>query len=489
MPIKADAWVAEDVERARRQKMLDDEMWPERQKYHELMREEVPSLKAFEHLLESNLNVKDALALSTLSDLRDKQYCRTISEHINGDKLRAGFRPWALEWVTRGGLGVQMDPLAPRTDHQWHRVELVAKLDAKKRILDTEFFSMNAHVGNEANTYDDREKLHLVWYFPKNSEEDAELIYVGMGTNEPYDLEHPEPFQNGRPRFYIYDSDRNIEFVHKFTETDHGPYDMSWIYAEPIRAGMRTSVDFVRLIDGSPISLADPEMLRVLRGRFNAEHVAMAACRAFDLEREDLDEETLQELLTKVRRSRIEVSSTVAAAPAAAPTIASIIDEAELWYPAYFYAYCAQALWGGTQSVDRLIRLLPPVRRDEYLAEIGRPVADIFDEADLPLLPGRMSDLFSLRTDDLPAPVKTNIERWRLNIYSELRRDLYHYGQNPIERCARLLLGVRLAMSADDGDVYGSFLRLVRRHLDGQAAYGQLDVDWTRRDTRTRGLG
>ena len=150
------------------------------------------------------------------------------------------------------------------------------KIDVTNRLIDTEFFAWNSHVNEERNEFEDTEKLHIIWYVPKGAKT-AQLHYVGFGSNEPHDQEHPEKLSGvastGKPRFYIYDATHSSSAVHEVAWDEQEVFDWDWTYLPPRRERNEVVVQFVRFPDASLHCLSDRYLAARSRG-IDAGHAA-----------------------------------------------------------------------------------------------------------------------------------------------------------------------------------------------------------------------
>lgn len=459
--------------------------WSERKDLSNHLYEVCPTLRQFEYALETKGDVNEAIATHALHCLRDQGYCKSISEYITGDKLRnsTGTMIWALEWVARGVLGLEEQDNSLKTSDKWHRVELCAKLDAGKRQVDTEFFLLNSRVGEGKNTYDDREKLHLIWQFPESKDEPDILIYAGFGTNEPYDYEHPEGSELDlhRPRFYIYDNwQRYLELRHAFTERDIGEFDWNWQVKKPIPSQKGVEIQFVDIL-GSRLCLADRKIVSAAAATYPDRDSVASQLLGSGCSWMDLGDELQKELRKHIRLKSILVSlGQRHKLPQTPPTLQEIISNAVKWYTTYFYAWCSRIATSPV-LLEEAIKIIEsesmePTIRDYYKKLLNMSTALFFDESDLIFLPATIREVLQLDLNKMNEPLKSEIAKCQDYICTEIATDIYFEGQHPQERGPRLLLGVKLAVSQEYGDLYGKFLNAVRCHLDGEDIYGTFDL-------------
>jgi hypothetical protein len=88
-----------------------------------------------------------------------------------------------------------------------------------------------------------------------------------------------------------------------------------------------------------------------------------------------------------------------------------------------------------------------------------------------------MGELFAVDRSALAGRPRIAVDQWTRKIADEVRRDLYYYGQSPLERMNRLRLGAYLALSEAHGGLYWKVLEQARRLLDGEEPHGQFTVN------------
>ncbi len=242
---------------------LMQRLWRESVAFQAEVRTQVPGLTSFHHALEVRGDIEGAVATGVMPLLLREKLMETWAAHLTPDKLMRGLVVWWIRWLGHGTMAVDRSGTDPTVGYQWHRVILNVRVDRGTRRIDTEFYSLNEEAGDGVNSFDDREKLHAIWAVPVDRAAPLELVYLGFGTNEPYDLEHADrgtTTLSGRPRFYIYDVDRGAELSYQVRWSDSRPFDWDWT-PRPVTEGPEgTKVEFVRMGDGSLFCLADAEV-------------------------------------------------------------------------------------------------------------------------------------------------------------------------------------------------------------------------------------
>ena len=486
--IYRDAFIRRHQEAQQARRELHANLWQERQNFSELLSQTIPRNRDFHHALEMRGDIPGAVATGVLGALKEQGYARTSAEHLTPRKLRDGCRAWSIEWLGYGGLTVDRTSKdQPQAADLWHRVELVVKVNRDARRIDTEFFSLNEQAGLRPNTFDDREKLHVVWEVPSSGTEELRLAYLGFGTNEPYDVEHLDrgaSSLSGRPRFYIFDRDRGLRVEYDVQWQRAGRFDWVWCFERPQRGGRGTEVSFVEMPDSSLICISDEEMANAA-SNYSRQTALEHAWTAFDLPGaplllEDLEPKIQNRLLALFRRVTAIVHGPIVTEisnDSEAPSIEEVLNAAGAGYLPYFVA--TSAARAHQRGIDRLlaaVRQLEPSRAREYQDILEDECAAVFESRWNEYLPRRMVDLLQVDLATLPGELAQPVQDWVENIRVQIDRDLYHYGQNPADRIHRLRLGVWLALSVELGDVYASILNVARGYVDSGQAHGRFDV-------------
>src|SRR5581483_6720212 len=86
--------------------------------------------------------------------------------------------------------------------------------------------------------------------------------YLGIGSNEPYNMEHPQEAHvqlSGRPRYYIYDRARNAVLEHRVTFDDLGPFDWDWTVRPLHMAGANEAHVYFVSLGGDLVCISNAE--------------------------------------------------------------------------------------------------------------------------------------------------------------------------------------------------------------------------------------
>jgi hypothetical protein len=416
--------------------------------------------------------------------LREK-LLETRAAHLTSDKMMRGLVVWSIRWIGHGTMAVDRSGADPTVGYQWHRVILHVRVDREARRIDTEFYSLNEDAGDTVNSFDDREKLHAVWFAPLDPAAPLELVYLGFGTNEPYDLEHADrgtTTLSGRPRFYIYDVDRGAELSYQVRWSDLRPFDWDWTPC-PVTVGPQgTRVEFVRMGEGSLFCLADAEVASAASHLTEERSLQLAWAALFGEPAPALSEIS-EDTRNKLRGFLSRVDAYVTGPHERSigprhktPSIDEILVRAGRDYVPYFAATSAARTVNRTpEALVAALRQLEPSRADEYRF-LDEACKDVFVPHIAASLPDRLRDLFALDQNGLDPRVAA----WVAHVADQIDRDLYHYGQTPMERIHRLRFGVWLATRPDLGDIYDQVLAAGRACIDGGSCHGCFDLEFGR---------
>lgn len=484
-PRYRESWKRDADERRRARLPMLEELWRQRLEFQALVVSTVPRIRRFYNELEMLGDIEAAVQTGALRALFDEGLATSESDHLTSEKLKAGCFVWRLRWVGHGALAVDRSTTVPIAEVQWHEVVLRVKVDREARSIDTEFFSLNESAGDTQNPYDDREKLHVVWRVPHN-DSPLELQYLGFGTNEPYDLDHPgraKAASVGRPRFYIYDRRRAIEMSYDVSWMQLGSFDWDWTIRPIHISGDVIEVDFVQLLDGSRHCLADREIVNAAAD-LNEQRMLDLTWKA--MERDDppppaaeLSPETASLWRSRfpVLRARVEGPNVRPTGTEPPPTIGDVLVRAGRDYPAYFAATSAART--GIRSQRQLlrgIRQLDPTRRDEYERILDARCDQVFVEHVGAVLPTTMRELLELDTTVLPVAARAAVSEWLDHLASQIDKDLYHYGQLPVERVHRLRLGAWIATNDEFGNIYAKVVSEARRLVETGGCHGRFEL-------------
>ena len=461
---------------------LFERLWTDSVEFQAELRAQVPRLTEFHHALEMRGDIEGALETGVLPVLLREKLVETQPVHLTPEKLTRGAVVWSIRWLGHGTMAVDRSGPEPTAGYQWHRVILHVRVDRGARRIDTEFYSLNEEAGATVNPFDDREKLHAVWCVPEKPGAPLELVYLGFGTNEPYDIEHADrgtTTLSGRPRFYIYDADRGVELSYKVSWSDSRPFDWDWTPRQVTRGPHGTKVEFVRMGEGTLLCLADAELASAAQQLTEEKSLQLVWSTYFDEPAPALSEVS-EDLREKLRAFMSRVDAHVTGPcerPIGprdeAPSIDEILLRAGRDYLPYFAATSAARTVHRT-PVELLaaLRQLDPSRADEYRF-LDETCKDVFVPDVAAFLPDRLVDVFALDQ----SKIDPSVAGWVTHVAGQIDRDLYHYGQSPMERIHRLRFGAWLATRRDLGNVYGHVLAAGRACVDDGSCHGCFDLD------------
>jgi hypothetical protein len=465
-------FLAEHERAIAKREPVHDAIWSERQETSQLVKSLVPEAEEFFDFLEARDDIPSAIGSGGLVRLEAEGYVQNTVQFISAERLKRNARVWSLRLTSEGVIGVDRSGDAPKPATQWDEIVLQAKVDNLNRRIDTEFFGLNEALGDSEPTFDDREKLHIVWQLGEKDNV-LSLYYVGFGANEPYDLEHEDKGAgfSGRPRFFIYDVERKKSVRYEVDWTDASEFDWDWS-TRPVRVldALRREVEFVKFHDGCRVCLSDTEMAKAADGYTFEKALAEAARQGMSV--------TEDEVRAGTRRLRAVVTGPIVEAlPKKAPSLQALVDRSGFDYVAYFVAATiAGEKPSSASALVKAVGRLEPSRRAEYEAILKRSPKEVFVDSIAQALPVTMRELFDSPPEGLDETAQAAILAWTTKIASEVRRDLYYYGQAPLPRMNRLRLAAHLAFSKQHGDMYAKVIEQAKRLLLGETPWGDFTV-------------
>lgn len=458
-----------------------DRLWAEREAQVALIEAVVQGFQRFGYAVEVAADTKGAVQTGVFQQLVREGYAKTTPVHVTEEKLREGGPVWIVEWLTPQVLAVDAEQAELRAAESRHRVTLTMKVDMTGRTVDTEFYSWNARSDSERNLFEDTEKLHVVWAFPEGSE-DPRIQYIGFGSNEPHDLEHPAKLDGtylaGKPRFYIFDVARDLGLFHEVTWVTGDLFDWDWSYV-PIREdGLAKIVEFVRFPDGTMHCLSDRYLARAAAGMTRDTLLASfwsgerlpGTVPCFD-ELGATVRARFSELFVRVRATVRLVQGK--AAPVVGSSFSDVLERARRDYLAYFVA--TAGVEARSQELMSAWKRLGGARGSEYEKLFDSECGAVFASRVAGKLPARLRDVIAGDLGSLEEIDRVEVEQWRATIIEELRADLYFYGQFPDARVGRLLFAIGLATGEDYGNIYGKLLAQCGALLAGRKPHGCFD--------------
>jgi len=468
--------------------VLLDRLWAERMEWWGEMLKEYPALKGFYLALENRGDVDAAIDTGALQQLLEGGHARVLSEHITTAKLKSAVTAVAVEWIARGGLDVKTDEEGvKRTVDAFHRVAMRFQIKPDEGVIDTEFFYFAPDEEGARRDVEDMEKLHIVWGLVEGEDGDLhrELRYLGIGTNEPYDLstKSDEAAIRGRSRFFIWDKARGVQLEHPVERQTVGVFSWSWETIPRILLPKAVAVSFLVFPDGGRLCLSDPEVVQA-----GSDLTIDVAARLYATTRSGDDTVTSFQELPPDEQEDLRSAFSVEVAIVSngnfgelgpEPAIDEVLRHAERDYVPYFFAHHAAGV--SKRLPDDLvknIRSLPPWRRGQYESILAQRLEDVFvmepeDEAAGEVLV--RDALFDASL--VPRGLEGDLDELRERLGTELERDLYHICLGPHERFAPLLLVARLAMDEAWGNAYWKLLDQAEKALNGENVFGKIDLE------------
>jgi len=468
-----------------------EKIWKEIQDFKRVCEEEFERITDFYWNIE-NYKFEEAISTLVLNQLIEKNFATLESKFITSNTLENKCTVWTMKWPDPIILDVEKEGEEDwKTKIKYNIVEL--NITIKNDLVDTEFFLLNPN-----KDFDDREKLHIIWKLiekKKNENEKCEekeyewsLVYLGIGTNEPYRDEHPERGStevNGRPRFYIYDSVRNCEMQYRICEYEMGNFDWEWAkYPQEIDSVGNQIVYVVEFLRLARWCISDP--------------VVMHACTELTLDKafeifakyNQWPEKSYEEL---IRQRKEEFSSAFvlkkcvitreekASLPEKPPTLEEVFIRVQKDYICYFAAFAVKGLWEKNNGkLRRFIDKLGEVKANYYRNLFSYKLRDIVNQEFLGYITSEetLEDIFLNQSlpQEWPQNLKEEIVAWKTMIADNIRRDLYHFGLLAGERMANLMFAVYLATNKNHGNMYKLILDNAKQKILGKEFHGKLDV-------------
>jgi hypothetical protein len=387
------------------------------------------------------------------------------AEHATTDKFFSRFTVWSLRTRAFGVVGLAGAGESAVVGESWNEVSLCFKINREKRRIDTEFFAWNEEVAGLRNQMDDVEKFHIVWDCAA-SNDTPRLAYAGFGANQPYKQTHPHEarFQH-RPRYRVFDRDSGQRYKYRVTWRELGPFDWNWTHIPMKEDSRGVTLRFVRLLDGSYLCLSDEEVVDA--GVDQDWTQRRTECEAEGA----LSEVQSWEAVVEVPAAEDVLTSD------SDPSLLDFVGDEARDYVAYFAAMNANRVAiKSAADIRKVARVLGLERASQYHANLERPCAEVYQSRFEQQLPPTMGDLFE-RQSFTSHELRTAVQAWTQKQATEVRRDLYYYGQDAISRMNRIRFAAWLAMQGRFGDVYGSALQLAFRSLNGGDGHGYISAN------------
>ncbi|MGK3981494.1 hypothetical protein WME99_00545 [Sorangium sp. So ce136] len=427
----------------------------------DVVNSECAEFSVFLHTMELNGDLERAT--EHLRAVLDAGCVEQDAEHLTPKKLLDRVTVWRFRSRSFGIVGLAGSGSSAKTGEGWNTVSLRMKVDRSKQRVDTEFFAWNEQVDGQFNETDDPEKFHIVWELARSSDV-PRLTYAGFGTNQPYKLEHPhsKSFAH-RPRFRVFDRDDREAYRYDVRWKDLGVFDWQWSYIPVKWTGNTAELDFVSLPDGSCLCLSDREI--VISGIGND---GLESWRA------SVEAAGASDMFHRWRASVSIPSAEVVTDSTPDPNLLDFVCQPGRDYVAYFAALNASEV--SVASAAELKKLTAPLgtsRAGEYTRIIERACADVFQPEFTAQLPKHMGDLLGCDTAHMAPELAKAVISWRDNLQDQVRRDLYHYGQDAIARMNRLRFAAWIAMEERFGALYYKALDAAMDVLRGNECHGQ----------------
>jgi len=430
--------------------------------FETLLFQEYPNLKLFVHHMEESLDIQSAIATGGLQNLKEAGYLKTTGAHITNQKFQDGAYVWSMKWLSGKRNEIDRSSADKKLVESYNEIKLKIRVDKKEKKIDTEFFSLNGSVGVDDNHFDDREKLHVVWSPSKSGQ--LEINYIGMGTNEPYDMEHPEKscgLLSNRPRFFIFDVENNYIFQHRVKILSKSCFQGDFKFKEILhnKDGSHT-VDFLSLIDGSLYCYSDLEITApgAVPDTFNPMHNTPG----------------IRDHLNKVTYSVTPTLSSINSDP---PEFSELLLKTQMDYLPYFYATSAARTTHPTLAdISNHFKVLEESKSIEYQSIFSSLCSNCIKDEYLRYLPEKMHGLINCDLDGMPHELAEGIKEWRNKLSSEIDSDLYYCGQFPKSRISALMLGITLATDQRFGGIYFKYLDEANKHLNGEPVHGYFEI-------------
>lgn len=434
----------------------------EKQTLTAVLNEECPDFQRFLHSAETSGDL-DAAA-QFLPAVIEAGCVEQTAEHLTASKLDEGVTVWRLRTRGFGVAGVSGCGDFAKAGESWNTVTLRIKVEPEKRRIDSEFFGWNEEVDGIRNTTDDIEKFHIVWEWNVKADNLA-LVYAGFGANQPYELEHPhaQRFRH-RPRFRVFDREESQRYQYRVDWQDCGAFDWNWQYAPFETTASGTTLTFVSLLDGTYLCLSDRE---VAEAGADKEH--WDACR-----------EAMESIgaLQEFRYWKATVSLPTPEHVEASdqdPNLMGFVCAPGRDYVAYFAALNAsQVKIACASDVKKATAPLGSARASQYEQRIARRCDEVYRAEFVKQLPSTMGELFATNLTSMVPELARAVEDWKAKILDEIRRDLYHYGQDAMARMNRLRFAAWIAMDERFGAIYFAARSIALNRLKGMECHGHL---------------
>jgi hypothetical protein len=461
------------------------ELLNSKKSYLALVEETIPGFSHFHHLVSKMMDINKVVDTGVIQKLLHEKLAKSKTEYITSRKLTSsnGLRAWQFDWLYEGGLHVDRSDLLPKCAERLNHVELVVKVNRDKKIIDTEFYSKNPSIGQFENSFDDREKFHIVWQANNETDNPFTLKYAGLGANQPFESTHPEidSTESGRPRFYIYDAlDKNRIMKHPVRWKPIGSFDWDWEKTSftPRKCGSAWILTYLKWPGDQLYCLSDPNIFNACKS-MDKDYIASLVLRIFNFENpllkfDELEVGLQNEILNQfwILEAYCE-SATISNLPIHAPTPQEVMDKATCDYEPYFVAYCGAGVANRTLAeIIQIVNRMDVGRASEYDKIFKTKCEDLFEDIG-DKIPALMGQLFEIDLSEVSTQEKEMILQWRSRIINEINMDIYFYGQQPAERISSLWLGYSLATSPKYGNLYSKVLNEARNCILGVSVRNQ----------------
>jgi len=330
---------------------------------------EIPNFNTFYNYIQ-NGEFDKAVDTKVLTRLIESKFAKTEPCHLTAEKLLKpnGERVWSIKWIDSIISDINTESDSKDIEDKFNLVELQFKIEKEKRRINTEFFYYNP-----AKSFDDREKLHIVWKIPNKSSQQLELVYLGVGTNEPFDFQHIETGTEsckGRARFYIYASDDsgNKAISHQFEWKDMGIFDWSWSNYPVKKEKNIYRAYFVDYL-GMRICISDPNIANAASS-LTADNVFQMFCTNLQLPVTSISQATLadrESFLRSIRLVQVQVSSLQENPQVTPPDYRMVLRDTVKNYNAYFTIFgCSHLREKDPIQLRANIKQLKDARMEQY---------------------------------------------------------------------------------------------------------------------------